>query len=220
MRIDPKATLAGVPLISIRDFLRRHSLRLWTVADAARDLHLSENHASAVIDALVRDGYVEKDADARSIQHWKSTSLGAKLAAAHATRPISRRTADQKLAELITRARHVNQTDSFAFRVRRITVIGSYLSNAPTVSDIDIIVSLMPRLSDRTSQELLEQERRRQAVESGRRFGNFTQQLGWPEDEVKLFLKSRSRTLQFVSEGASFLADCPKRVVFESDREA
>ena len=106
MTIDPKASLSGIPLLKIRDFLRRDPFGLWTAEHFKDAFKLSQRQTSALLAVLSRKGYIEKELEWHEPQHWKSTELGAKLASAHAGRPISRRTADQKLAELISQMSH------------------------------------------------------------------------------------------------------------------
>jgi hypothetical protein len=55
---------------------------------------------------------------------------------------------------------------------------------------VDVVVELRTRFSDRERQEKLEAERLELAFESGRNFSNYLEELGWPQREVLLFLKS------------------------------
>jgi hypothetical protein len=117
------------------------------------------------------------------------------------------------LAELIARAEEVNRNQKFAFLVQRIAVVGSYLSDSPVMSDIDVVLSLRRRLCDHDAQNRLEAER---INGSGRSFANHTERIFWPREEVKRFLTARSQTYHFLDDGQEFLSDCPKRVVFEA----
>ena len=49
----------------------------------------------------------------------------------------------------------------------------------------------------------------------GRRFSSFIDELGWPETEVKLFLKARSPVLALGSTRDKILDQVPSRVVFQ-----
>jgi predicted nucleotidyltransferase len=215
MTIDPKAKLAGVPLIEIRNFLRRHKFNPLRVEYAQDFFRIQCKRAAALITVLEREGYLEKERKTPYAQYWVLTDAGSRLTTASATRPMSRHTAKQKLAELIARAEQVNRNESFAFVVQKIAVFGSYLSDSQVMSDVDVVLSLRPRLGDQDAQQRLEAER---INGSGRRFANYTQQIFWPQEEVKHFLRARSRAYHFVDDSQEFLSDCPKRVIFEEER--
>jgi predicted nucleotidyltransferase len=212
MTIDPKAKLAGFLLVEIRDFLNRFSLNPFDVERVQNTFRIPSKKALVLIAALEREGYITKADKTPYAQYWTLTDAGSRLASAYAARPISRKTADKKLAELIERAKQVNRSDDFAFCVCQIAVVGSYLSDALTMSDVDVVVSLRPRLSDADAQQSLEAKR---INASQRSFSNIVEQIYWPRHEVMFFLKSRSRALQFVGENRDFLSDCPKRIIFE-----
>lgn len=177
MTIDPKAKLGGFTLIQIRDFLRRHKFYSLRDEDAQDFFRTSSNRAAALITALEREGYLEKQRKTPYAKYWELTDAGSRLTTASAGRPISRHTAERKLAELIARAKEVNRNEKFAFIVERIAVIGSYLSDSPVMSDVDVVLSLRPRLTDKHAQQRLEAER---INASGRSFANYSQRIFWP----------------------------------------
>ena len=212
MTIDPKAKLTGFSLVEVRNFLNRFSLNPFDVERVQSTFRVSSKKASLLIAALERDGYITKADKTPYAQYWTLTDAGSRLASAYAARPISRKTAEKRLAELIERAKQVNRSDDFAFCVSQIAVVGSYLSDASTMSDVDVVVSLRPRVSDPDAQQTLETKR---INASHRSFSNLVDRIYWPRHEVMFFLKSRSRALQFVGEDRDFLSDCPKRTIFE-----
>jgi predicted nucleotidyltransferase len=212
MTIDPKAQFAGLSLVEIRNFLNRFSLNPIDVERVQSTFRVSSKKASSLIAALEREGYITKADKTPYAQYWTLTDAGSRLASAYAARPISRKTAEKKLAELIKRAKRVNRSDDFAFCVSQIAVVGSYLSDAPTMSDVDVVVSLRPRLSVPQAQQTLENKC---INASHRRFSNLVDRIYWPRQQVMFFLKSRSRALQCVGENRDFLSDCPKRIIFE-----
>jgi predicted nucleotidyltransferase len=73
-----------------------------------------------------------------------------------------------------------------------VVLFGSYIRDAETVNDIDIAVELAPKIDDIELRIKLYAQRRRKCK---RRFRNLTDYLGWPMQEVWLYLKSRSRAL-------------------------
>ena len=111
---------------------------------------------------------------------------------ATAAKPVTRAKADQIFAEFMERVQKVNDDPYYLFRVTRVVLFGSYIHDTPTVNDIDIALQLAPKVDDLDRRGELYEQRRR---ESPRIFRNLIDLIGWPMNEVWLFLKSRSRTL-------------------------
>src|SRR2546422_746724 len=103
----------------------------------------------------------------------------------------------------------------FVFRVAKAVVFGSYLSAKARISDIDIAILLEPKEKDREKREALKAKRIQKAHEAGRTFHNIMDQVYWPEKEVLLFLKSRSRSLSFHSMEELTRMTSEFRVLFE-----
>src|SRR5947207_8668211 len=109
MFIDANATIAGVPSMAVRYFLRGASHSEWSVDYAAERLHLSRRKAHRVVQQLVALGCAElaKSRD-RDGPWFKRSLVDSTLAQASAARPLRRRTAERKLAESLERVRRVN----------------------------------------------------------------------------------------------------------------
>jgi predicted transcriptional regulator/predicted nucleotidyltransferase len=183
MRIARGQLIGGVPAIKVRDALLRHN---WVNAEAiVRRCRVNEDVAKNVISELLRLDYIEANDDGYGL-----TEAGAQFTNATASAPIQREKADRIVRELVQRAKIVNR-GSFAFKVLSVVVFGSYLDDAATIGDVDIATELAPTHKDKKKQEKLEKLRLDTALEEGRRFGNFLDQLYWPEHEVQLLLKAR-----------------------------
>ena len=125
-----------------------------------------------------------------------------------AARPLIRSTAERKLSEFMERVRQVNITGRFAFRVRKVVVFGSYLTDSPRLGDIDIAVELVAREEDCQKQRALEDAHISYARSKARRFRNILAEVYWPRDEVGLFLKSRARAISLhTTEDAKIYGD-------------
>src|SRR6266550_1979535 len=61
---------------------------------------------------------------------YELTDEGMRFAQATAAGPLSRATAERKLREFMARVEQVNESDEFAFRVVRVVLFGSYLTDA------------------------------------------------------------------------------------------
>lgn len=79
----------------------------------------------------------------RSAGPWyELTDEGTRFAQASAAAPLRRATAERKLREFIARVEQVNQSDEYAYRVTRVVLFGSCLTDAERVNDIDLAVEL------------------------------------------------------------------------------
>ena len=123
--------------------------------------------------------------------------------------------ADRALAQFLDRVATVNGEEGFAYRVKRVTVFGSYLTHSDQLNDVDLLIDLVPRKTNVKAQEMLEASIRARAVKSGRRFGIFIEELAWPRTETCSFLKNRSRMLSLHYTDHALVEKIEHRVVFE-----
>jgi predicted nucleotidyltransferase len=204
MKIDPNSEIHGIPAIVLRAALRKNQFRNYTIRGFAELLEVGPKKALSILKRLESEGVVSHSAH----DGWENTIKGNSLANASAASLISRSTAENALNALIGRASVVNSDARFAYVVSRITVFGSYLSDAPRISDVDVCIRLRRRYSDSARQAAVEEEaKRRHPV-----FHSFLEDIGRPEREVWNLLKARSRSLQIavgIPDGAK------SRVVFE-----
>lgn len=189
MRLDRDEVIAGVPILAIRGLLRKLNWRIG-LADVARVLTLDPAEARALVDELHLLGLIapvngEQDT-------WAPTPRGNALAGARALPPMTRKTAEALLEAFLRRVTELNTSNKYVYRVARVVVFGSYLSDSPTMNDLDLAVEFVPRETD-PDRHFEACERHTQAARAaGRRFSGFVDQLGWPEEEVRRFLKARS----------------------------
>lgn len=85
MNLDPTQTLAGVPILRVRTFLRKVQERRWgaEAVDAA-----FPGSADAILEALIEEGYVMPCSDPGV---YKTTLKGDTLAGARAPKPAAPR---------------------------------------------------------------------------------------------------------------------------------
>lgn len=199
MHITKNQTWAGLHVGQARALLRRLK---WHGEFGFDGLQLENDLAAldirghdkdVLLDKLVNEELVEP---ATHGDGWQTTIRGNALAAANLSRRLKRKTADRLVRELLERVRGVNE-GPYAFRVSRVRVFGSYLSDAETLGDIDLVVELQSLASDLDQRIELENARIRAAIAAGRTFKRFVDEVAWPEQEVLQFLKNRSRYLSF-----------------------
>ena len=114
---------------------------------------------------------------------------------ATAAKPISRGTAERVLREFVDRMNAVNAAKEYAFKVKSAVLFGSILSCADRLGDVDVAIDLRPRISDSARFRQQCDRRRILAEERGRAFPTVIEWATWPQKEVLLRLKARSRSL-------------------------
>src|SRR5258708_40368407 len=77
---------------------------------------------------------------------FQTYDLWGKPTALARLRRLKRATAERLLAELVDRARLYNEDVSRLLTIQRIRVFGSFLTNSPTLGDIDISVDFHRKL--------------------------------------------------------------------------
>jgi predicted nucleotidyltransferase len=194
MRINSKDTILDVPILRIRKLLRRSMSHGSVIFEklASQTLKLGEQRTREILDELVRQGYYEARENRQGEPYWENTIKGNSLAMATAARPVTRAKADKIFGEFVLRVKEVNDDPYYLFKVNRVVLFGSYIRDTETVNDIDIAIQLAPKIDDLKLRSKLYAKRRRK---SKRKFRTLMAYLGWPMQEVWLFLKSRSRAL-------------------------
>jgi len=200
--------------MTVRAFCRAISESEWSVEYAAARLRVSRRRAGVVINELVELGYVEAVRTEGAL--WYKRSLaGSTLAQASAARPLQRATAERKLSDFLGRVRRINEDDYYLYRVKKVLVFGSYLTTAERINDIDVAVDLVHRWQDPDKHARLRDARIEEAMRSGRRFGNISEEVSWPQMEALLALKARSRAISLHPTDDAILHRADSRVVFE-----
>ena len=204
MRIDSKEQIADVEILKVRDLLRRvNNTDDWEADFVVDRLKISPKKANRLINELNRRGYIEPIRIYRQKQFYRKTLKGSTLGLASAAKPVTRKTADRIFSEFMDRVRQVNSDQSFLVKVKKVLVFGSYLTDAIRINDIDVAVELTwkenhPLVLNKDKAQLA-LNLSNIAEKKGKKFSSFIDRLEWPEHEVRLFLKSRSRTLSIHS---------------------
>jgi hypothetical protein len=163
---------------------------------------------------LEKEGYVETFTEFGCMR-YQNTAKGGALSLASAAKPVRRATAQKRLDEFLARCGEVSVRPDMLFKVSRAVLFGSMLSDKPLVGDVDLAVTLAPKVADREKHFALCQEQSREAERSGVCFSNILERLGYPEIRVRRFLKGKSRVLQLVLGSDGILQTAPQRVIYE-----
>lgn len=218
MRINPKDTLGGVPVLEARRLLDLAARRDFVSRDFFQHYgHLGRTRATRFIEALIAQRFLERGYPPRARGKWYTVTLdGRTFMLASAARPLTRRTAERKLQEFLERVRYLNISEHYLYCVKKVLVFGSYLGQSERINDIDVAVELEPRFSDRDEQHEREKIRVQEARRAGRQFSNIVSELFWPQHEVLLFLKSRSRAISLHTTDDAILDRVTTVTVFDA----
>ena len=211
VNIDPKATVGGVPILQVRDFLKRYGAEGFMAKDLRE--RFGEAVAAHLLRVVVSEGYVER---AEIYGEWRygNTAKGGQLARASAARPVSRAKAEQALTEFLGRCDDVRTRPEFLFTVEEAILFGSMLTDKPKVSDVDVAIALRPKEKDAARLAALVHEQVRHARDEGVRFSNLLEMHHYPWSRVERFLKGRSRIVQLTRADDEILGHADKKVIY------
>lgn len=206
LQISGKQEIGGVPILRVRDWLSRDSMRTrsclvacfhrWKLTRYEPEEQIA-HRVDTLMDALFKLGYIEKEVKRYpdESQFYKLTTLGEKFARASGAKRLKRETAAQALESFMSRVAEVNADPRFLVRVTRVVVYGSYIRGEETVGDLDIAVDYESKLTGEERKEAF----KKHFKASGRIGRGVLDVWQWPELEVKLFLKNRKRTISLHS---------------------
>jgi hypothetical protein len=195
MRITKEEVVAGHSALQVRGFLRRFKRGFFMHSAAESFMKLKPKQAAEFINDLVALELVEPTMPFAEEAAFQVAIRGHAFANATAAKPISRGTAERVLREFVDRVNAVNASKEYAFRVKSAVLSGSMLSCVDTLGDVDVAIDLRPRIGDSAKFRQQCDRRRRLAEDRGRPFPNVFEWATWPQKEVLLQLKARSRSL-------------------------
>lgn len=220
MRIEQNSTIAGVRSLIVRDILRdarrylssRWVLRWWP--------GLSSQNVEGLFKELINLGYItspnlseEEDledgieaGESGNTLSYKVTELGHRFAGAAGTHPLKRSTADKLVSQLLERARSLPRVNSeYVNAVDRIILFGSYVSDSPTLGDIDVGIELVGKYDEGGVQYAAWKKR-----EKLKAYSKGYHDIFWSaEDETKKFLKAKKSYYSFHSIDRDVLTSKP-----------
>jgi hypothetical protein len=165
-----------------------------------------------------------RDSLRRILSHLTLIRIGsirskeAPLARPYSPHPFFRESAEKALVEFMDRVQEVNEDGRFLFRVRKVVLFGSFLIGSATLGDLDIAVELVPKEADAKKHSELILARANEAALNGKSFRNFIERLDFAAQEVRSFLKSRSRIIQLTDCQDGVLKIAEHRVIYEGPR--
>lgn len=216
MRVAKTDVIAGLPAELARAICRKFRGREM-VAEIAENLLAGTGfELDTVFADLEAAGYLERiRTDRDGDVWWDTTILGNALAMASFGRPISRKTANRLVIELLGRARAYNADPSKPMFIDTLRVFGSYLDpDIDPVGDVDVELTYGRRVTDMAVL-------RAYTRASGRSFNTYMDELMWPSTELFLHLKKRSAFISITLEDITRLTSNFRTIYrVDDDREA
>lgn len=192
MKLNTKEIIAGFPILKIRDLLKKNEIINNNVIKL--ELKVDEGEVGHVITVLEELRYIQKCENSTD-DLYEVTLDGNRLALAKAVPPLNRVKADKLFSGFMQRVHEVNMISYYLYKVERVLLFGSYITNVETVNDIDLAVELQSVETDTKVRREMENNRIREALQKGIRFSNSIVRYNYPRKQVLLFLKSKSRYL-------------------------
>jgi predicted nucleotidyltransferase len=219
MRIRSNDLVVGFPARQVRKLLRQSDLFL-SVDDVTKVLGLSGKSALQLLKTLEQQGFIKKNNSAPDPKkNWKHTIKGGALSNALFSAPVSRQSAEQALSEFMDRVREVNEGNQFLYRVRKVVLFGSFLTESYALGDLDIAIDLVPKEPDSRKHSELLLAHANTADLNGKRFQNFIQRLDFAAQEVRSYLKGHSRIIQLTDCKDGVLKVAKSRIIYESTEQ-
>jgi hypothetical protein len=192
MRVDRNETVAGVPLIKVRDLMRRMCKpNVPELMRVSRE-GVAECTGADITDALVEAGFLtvchEPDRAGYTI-----TELGITLSCASFIKRISRAKANAIVKKMLCRAGAINANSDLIYRVAELRAFGSFITDAADLGDIDVAVDLQFKME---KGDLIEANKAR-ARRSGRNSMSVIERCSFGWHEVCRLLKARSPYISF-----------------------
>lgn len=189
MKIDKKTLICGIPIIKIRDFMRRYrtpeSFSLQTIMEY---FELTKPSGTHLLNELLNSGYAEQT----KTNEYQVTVKGNALAQVKFVKRMNKATANKIFNEFMKRVEEINEDNNYIYRVSKLFLFGSYLNpEADDYGDIDIAYELERKIKDG---RFLEASRRfiADAIADGRVFSSIVEEVCYPSDLVLRYLKNRS----------------------------
>ncbi len=224
MRINSADTIAGQPALAIRQLFKKTKDSGGTISDIVSQLHVDQKTAQQTFETLCAEGYIEPTETPRYADedntHWQTTLKGNTLALATARKPITRKTAERLVKEFLHRVEEINACNDYIHYVQQVLVFGSYLSDSPTLGDVDLAVELAFRHNDIEKRGECAKKRIEFALQHGKQFRSSFAQLTWPYIEVLQLLKKHSPSISLHDlrdEQILSATSAPSQILFEAD---
>lgn len=230
MRILPGQSMFGYSAVEIRRLMRKCNIACCSVGFVALSLQIHRHQAIQLVRALIKAGLMAQASTRVPERRWiitvegesgnprlyELTTNGHALRMATARKPIKRATARRLVSQFLQRVAVVNAQPDLLYWLDEVVVFGSFVTDSPTLSDVDLAVMYVPRTNDKETWDHLAAGRVATARSYGRRFPTIYHEILWPEREVDLILRNGLGTLSIhdLREEAWFIKSVPHHSIY------
>jgi hypothetical protein len=219
MHVDSKATVAGYPILLVRQALRKlRDVDVWGSDMLEVAAGLPAGAGPELAKELGAQGLIRKLQ--RDI--WTIRPAGMTFTAATASKRLTRATAERALA-FMERVGRVNSDPYYLGRVTRVALFGSMMNpDTDRPSDVDLAVEIIPKIADWDSHIEKNNERVSELITLGHRFRHTIEYAACWHLEVFRFLKSGSRAISLADYNVErrLILAVPHRMLLGDDEPA
>ena len=137
--IGPWATM------DVRQLLRQFGPMSRNLPSVMATFRVDDQEAHRILNRLYLAGHVRRDPAWPEDLQWYRTAQGDALAQADSGPPLSRARADRLLQGVLRRVAEINRKPHYLCRVAAVGVFGAYLTDAPLLDVLDLVVRIAPK---------------------------------------------------------------------------
>ena len=220
MRVDSKTTVAGYPILLVRQALRKlRDVDVWGSGMLEAAAGLPAGAGPELAKELGAQGLIRK----LQRDTWTLCPAGMTFTAATASKRLTRATAERALASFMERVVRVNSDPYYLGRVTRVVLFGSMLNpNTDRPSDVDLAVEITPKIAGWDSHIKKNNERVSELMTLGHRFRHTIECAACWHLEVFRFLKCGSRAISLAEYNVEkrLILAVPHRMLLGDDEPA
>jgi hypothetical protein len=200
--------------MDIRQVLRQFGPMSRNLPSVMATFRVDDQEAHRIVNRLYLAGYVRRDPASPDGLQWCRTPRGDELAQAGVGRPLSRARADRMLQGVLRRVADINRKPYFLCQVTAVGVFGTYVTDAPLIDELDLVVRIAPKPPAPGSSDDVFRPNRRLPYW---RFQKLLPRHEWPhwrERHVELYLVGGKRSLVLHTSDDPLLRGQRVRLVF------
>jgi hypothetical protein len=138
-RFQPWATM------EVRQLLRQFGPMSRNLPSVMATFRVDDQEAHRILNRLYLAGYVRRDPAWPEDLQWYRTAEGDALAQSDSGPPLARARVDRLLQGVLRRVAEINQKPHYVCRVVAVGVFGAYLTDAPLLDVLDLVVRIAPK---------------------------------------------------------------------------
>jgi hypothetical protein len=214
VHIDKDQLICGVQAVLLRDSLPE-SQSFFIPINIGIKMGLTKIKSKMLAELLESEGYIEPENERNIEGYYHLTIKGGSLKLASAAKPIRRETAEKSIEAFLDRVNEVNTNPNYLYETSDVMIFGSFLSEKEYINDVDLAFDLY--LKSQYHGELLDtmiKNKIESAINHGRNFSTYFEEMYWPYKEIMLKLKSRSRILSFHPLKDGILDKIEKKIIY------